>query len=262
MLRDAILAIVLALAGANGARAACATAEACFEEGVAAFVREDYKDAENAFETALKFRPASAEFHLWLGRAQGRRAERMAGLRAVAGLSLARKVKANFEWAIELDPRHLAALRSLFDYYANAPGIVGGGHDKAEALIPRIAAVDPAQGLSAKASLHNHKGEWDAAEAAAREAVKLEPANFGHRLSLASLLARQGKLDESDRLFAEALAERPDDPAVWYARADALVRAKREPAEARRLLERYLKTPLYAPDAEPYSDARKLLGRL
>jgi tetratricopeptide (TPR) repeat protein len=262
MLRDASLAIILMLAGTAGVRAACPTAEACFDEGVAAFVREDYKAAEEAFEAALKRRLDSAEFHLWLGRAQGRRAERMAGLRAVAGLSLARKVKSNFERAIELDPKHLAALRSLFDYYANAPGIVGGGHDKAEALIPRIAAVDPAQGLRAKASLHSHKGEWDAAEEAARKAVDLEPADIGHRLSLASLLARRGKVDESDRLFAQALAERPDDPAVWYSRADALVRAKREPAEARRLLERYLKTPLYAPDAEPHSDARKLLGRL
>ena len=92
--------------------------------------------------------------------------------------------------------------------------------------------------------------------------MALEPDELEHRLSLVSFPSRQSRYEESDALFAAALAEAPGSPAVWYSRAKALVRAKRHPAEARRLLERYLATPLAAPDAEPYSNARGLLGEL
>ena len=41
-----------------------------------------------------------------------------------------------------------------------------------------------------------------------------------------------------------------------------MVRSGRNPAEARKLLERYLATPLAYPEAEPYSNARSLRKEL
>jgi len=232
------------------------------QAGIDAFLAEDYKEAIKAFERALEADPNAPETLVWAGRAYGRRAERMSGLAKLGAFSVASKVRKSFERAVELDPDHLEALESLLSFYVEAPGIVGGGVDKAEPLAKRIAGISPARGRRASAQIHRAREEWEQAEEALRGAIRLEPDEIGHRLSLASFLARRGRFEESDRLFAEALAEAPDSPRVWYARAKALVRAERKPDEARRLLQRYLNTPLYAPDAEPYSDARDLLDEL
>lgn len=232
------------------------------QRGIDLFAQENYKGAQNAFENAVASSPDNPDYLLWLGRAYGRRAERATGFRALGALSLASKCRQSFEHAIEVDPQHLAALQSLFDFYLDAPRIVGGGDDKAEALIPKIEAVNAAAGQRARAALLQEREQYAEAEAALRKAIELEPEEVGQRLSLASFLARRGRYAESDELFAEGLAAHPDSPEVWYARAKALIRSGRQPTEAKRLLERYLRAPLYAPDAEPYSDARKLLEEL
>jgi tetratricopeptide (TPR) repeat protein len=244
------------------ASTALAAASSAYDRGVALFTQEEYKDSAKAFEEALQGDPKNADYLVWLGRAYGRRAERMTGLKALGALSLAGKVRESFEQAVEISPRGLVALQSLFDFYLDAPGIIGGGDDKAEALIPRIAKVDAAAGERAKAALFAKREDYPQAEASLRKAIELEPDDVHHRLSLASFLARRERYEESDRIFGEALQQKPDAPDVWYARARALVHAKRNPVEARRLLNLYLKTPLYAPDAEPYSDARNLLEEL
>jgi len=254
----AALWIVVGIALSLEAAAACPPAQACFDKGVEAFVEEDYGASGDAFEKAVEIEPDNSVYRLWLGRAWGRKAERATGFAKLGALSLAKKVRDEFAKAIELDPKNLAAMQSLFDYYVHAPGIVGGGLDKAEAMLEQIRAVDAGAGLRAQAVVHEKNDDPAAAEEALREAVRIDPDDVGHQLSLASFLSRQGRHEESDRLFAAA----PDEPETWYARAKALIRAGRNDAEARRLLERYLQTPLHAPDAEPYSNARKLLKEL
>ena len=241
-----------------GAVSACPPAPACYERGVAAFIEEDYKVSGEAFESAVNAEPDNADYRLWLGRAWGRKAERATGFARMGALSLAKKVRDEFIQAIELDSKNVKALQALFRYYVNAPGIAGGGLDKAEPLIARIAALDKAAGLRAQAEFSEHSNDFAAAEKALREAVRLEPDELGHKLSLASFLSRRGEYEESDRIFAAA----PDKPDVWFSRGKALVRSGRSPAEARKLLERYLATPLAYPEAEPYSNARGLLKEL
>ena len=172
------------------------------------------------------------------------------------------KVRSCFERAVEAEPSNLAALESLLSFYLDAPSIVGGGVDKADPIAEGISRIRPASGLQAKAAIHRKREEFEQAEALLRKAIELEPDEVGHLLSLASFLSRRERYDESDGLFAKAFQRQPDSPRVWYSRASELVRSGRNAAEARSLLERYLATGLYAPDAEPHSDARKLLGRL
>ena len=57
------------------------------------------------------------------------------------------------EAATTLNPKLLLAWQGLFDFYRMAPGVVGGGIDKAERVIERIATLDPAQAELARASL-------------------------------------------------------------------------------------------------------------
>lgn len=260
-MRRAPKILLLALVAALPALA-CGTPESCFDAGVKLFVNEDYKGAGQAFERAVELEPQNAEYLIWQGRAWGRRAERASGFAKLGAFSLARRVRESFEKAVEIDRDNLAGLESLLDFYVSAPGIVGGGVDKAEPIADRIAKISPARGQRAWASICRARKEFDQAEAALREAVKLEPDNVEHLLSLASFLARRERFDESDRLYDGAFEREPDSPLVWYSRAKEQVLAERQTAEARRLLERYLATPLVRPDAEPYSEARKLLKRI
>lgn len=253
-------ALFLGLLAATTARAA--DPSLCDEDGIRLFMAEKYKESAQAFEAAVERSPADPDCRVWFGRAIGRRAERASGFAKLTAFSLARKVREQFAMAVELDPDHLVALQSLFGYYSEAPGIVGGGLDKAEELIPRIEELDEAEGMRARAVLHAKREDFQQAETAHRRAIELDPGDIGHRLSLASFLARRGRNEESDEIFEALLEKNPDAPQVWYAFAKELVRAERRKGEAERLLERYLQTPLHRPDAEPYSNARQLLKEL
>ena len=105
------------------------TAEDLFAQGQRAYAAEDYERAAVLFEQAVRSEPNAAKFHHWLAKAYGRRAERVVFFKA---MGLAKKTVAELERTVELDPANVSALSDLLDYYLRAPGIVGGGEDKAE----------------------------------------------------------------------------------------------------------------------------------
>jgi tetratricopeptide (TPR) repeat protein len=111
--------------------------------GQAWFELKEYGKAIDALEKAEKLAPKSSTVQLWLGRAWGRLADEGSKLLA---FGRARKTKAAFEKSVELDPKNMDALDDLYQYYFEAPGIVGGGLDKAEAVARRIAALDKPKG--------------------------------------------------------------------------------------------------------------------
>jgi hypothetical protein len=71
----------------------------------------------------------SSDYHLWLGRACGRLAERVDVFRQFL---LARKMKLHLERAVELNPENLAARADLREYYEKAPAFLGGSVEKAK----------------------------------------------------------------------------------------------------------------------------------
>ncbi len=52
-------------------------------------------------------------------------------------INLAKRARSEFEQAVNLDPHDGEALTDLGEFYSSAPGVVGGGNDKAQALVPR-----------------------------------------------------------------------------------------------------------------------------
>jgi len=260
-----LIALLLATAiplSAVGPQRPCTTSDACREAGIRLFISENYKAASFEFVRAVELRPTEPENFVWLGRAYGRRAERATGFAKIGAFSLARKIRSCFESAVEVGPDYLPALESLLYFYIDAPGIVGGGVGKALPIAERISKISAARGLQARAAIHRERKELEQAESLLREAIEVDQGDVRNLLSLASFLSRSERFDESDTLFRKAFELAPDSPRVWYSRASELVRSGRRPAEARSLLERYLSADLYASDAEPYSDARKLLERL
>jgi tetratricopeptide (TPR) repeat protein len=254
----AAVALMLAPAGAVAGRP---DAAALVEEGQRFYAKEDYKRALELFEQAVQLAPNVSQHHVWLGRAYGRRAEHTSKWKFFSALSLAAKARESFERAVELDNTNKDALLSLFDFYLEAPGMVGGGVEKAEQLAARIEKLFSADGARCWAAIYEKRGEYDRVEEKLRLARKLEPGEVGHLLSLASFLSRRGRYQDSDEFYQEALRLAPESPEVWFSRGKALVRAGRHPAEARELLSRYTKADLPA-DAAPRSEARELLKQL
>jgi tetratricopeptide (TPR) repeat protein len=110
--------------------------------GRAYFMSGQYKLATDWLEKAVVADPSNAGYYDWLGRAYGRRAETSS---FVTALSYASRTRENFEKAVTLDPVNLEALSDLFECYLEAPRVLGGGMDKAEAIAARIGRLDAAE---------------------------------------------------------------------------------------------------------------------
>jgi tetratricopeptide (TPR) repeat protein len=215
----------------------------------------NYKKAVELFEKALTFNPQSSEYELWLGRTYGRRAETGGWLMAAPNASRARQ---HLEKAAALDPHNSEALNDLFDYYLNAPEIMGGGLEKAEGIARRISNERPAESHWELAQIADHRKQFDEAESHLRKALELAPRQVGRVLDLARYLAKHGRLAESDALFAQANQMAPNDTRVLFARAKTYIDEHRNFDEARRLLQQYIQSSL-KPDDPPKSVAEKLL---
>lgn len=223
------------------------------------FMMGDFKKSTEYFQKAVEIAPNNSDYALWLGRSWGRRAETSNPLFAPG---YATKAKQWMEKAVGLNDRNSEALSDLFDYYLEAPGFLGGGFDKAQVISRKIAEVDPAEGYFARARLAEKRSEYDNAEVQLRHAVELAPKQVGRVLDLAKFLANQGRQQESDALFSKAEKMDPDAPQVWYARADTLIKQKRNLDEAKRLLQKYMQSPSITPDDPPRNDAQRLLKQV
>ena len=107
-----------------------------FYAGRIAFEEQQYEPAIENFTKAIELEEQNSEYHLWLGRACGRQAERSSVFRQFL---LARKVKLHLERAVELNPENLPARADLMEYYTRAPGFLGGSEEKAREQAQEIA---------------------------------------------------------------------------------------------------------------------------
>jgi cytochrome c-type biogenesis protein CcmH/NrfG len=64
------------------------------------YQEEQWDDAIGECETAVRLTPLDSEYHLWLGRAYGEKAR---SIHSIKAYGLAKKVRSEFERAVELD---------------------------------------------------------------------------------------------------------------------------------------------------------------
>lgn len=134
--------------------AADANPASWFEAGVQRYEAQDFAAAAALFEAAVDAAPADDTYAFWLGKTYGRLAERASWLRA---LGYARRTRETLERAVSLNPSNPDALDALAQFYAEAPGFLGGDKAKAEALRARAAAA-AAGAQSAPALSGEHPG--------------------------------------------------------------------------------------------------------
>ena len=116
------------------------------EEGRAAIGRNDPRAALPLLQRAVAQDPNNANAHYLLGVAFGNLAQKA---NIFHRTSLARHTRDELERAAELDPNLLDARWGLVQYYALAPGYLGGSEQKARQEAEEISKRDAALGRRA-----------------------------------------------------------------------------------------------------------------
>jgi tetratricopeptide (TPR) repeat protein len=169
--------------------------------------------AIEAGELAVEALANDSQAWFWLGRAYAQQAMRasLLGKPRWAG-----KTHDAYLQAVTLDPANLDARFDLMQYYVMAPGFLGGDREKADAQAREVAERDVIMGKLATAMLAQTDKKADVAEAAYRDAVKLDPSHERARISLAMFLQRDERWDEIRGLWDESLLRNPDDALAHY----------------------------------------------
>src|ERR1700722_3353835 len=186
-----------------------------------------------ACEKAVALAPDHGLYHLWLGRIYGEKADR-AGFLTAAGL--AKKVRAEFERAVELSPNNWEARTDLADFYLEAPAIIGGGKDKARAQAALLTPQNPAMAHWVLARIAERNKDNAAAEQEYRAAIEASRGGARAWLNLAGFYRHTNRLDEMEQALRTMESSPLDHPGAFVDGASMLSRTGRDYSLAIRLL--------------------------
>jgi tetratricopeptide (TPR) repeat protein len=223
--------------------------------GRAYYELRDWEKAVAASERAVALDPSRAEYHQWLARAYGEKAERD------RSLFMARKVKRELEEAVRLDPSAVTARRDLLHYYAEAPWIAGGSKDKARQQAEAIAALDPIQGHLAWADYWKEQDKPDEVERRYQSVRQASPATADPYFEMAEYYQRRNDAARLEQAIEQAAGVHPQDPRLAYFRGTARVLAGDRAAQAEQMLRAYLGSPENS-EYPSHASALEWLGRL
>lgn len=173
----------------------------------------DSERAEELAEDLVEARPNDAEAHNVLGEVLSVRVNDVSVFRK---MGVARAMRRAWERAVEIDPGHLDAHRSLMRYYLQAPAIAGGDTDKARDHAERIARIDRVAGYRAMAEFHVVQNELPQAVAQYREAVATFPDDLDLAFEYGLFLQRVEDWDTAFAQFSGMIARAPERMDAYY----------------------------------------------
>jgi tetratricopeptide (TPR) repeat protein len=220
------------------------------------YMIEEWDRGIAACERAVQLDPQKSLYHLWLGRAYGEKASRVSFFSAPG---LAKKVRVEFERAVELDPKNWEARGDLAEFYFSAPGIVGGGKDKAHAQADALLPLNPAMAHWVLAHIAEKEKDTAGAEREYRAAITASHSGTRTWFDLASFLFHSNRLDEMEQALRTLESSPVDHPDSLMDGASLLLRTGRDYPLAVRLLRRYLSSPV---EEAPAFKAHDMLGQL
>ena len=220
---------------------------------------QQHDAAIKSAERAVAIDAQNSIYHEWLGRAYGEKADHASWFSAI---SLAKKTRKEFETAVQLDAKNFSARQALIEFDCSAPGLVGGGEDKALPQIQQLAEMDAAEGHYARGNCRRQKKDFAAADQEFTQALESNPKSAELIYDIGDYAVKR---NQPERLLAVADAGEhvtPRDPRKKFYRGVALVLKKENPEEAERLLKDYAER---APTRSGYprpSAAHAWMGRL
>jgi hypothetical protein len=135
------------------------------------------------------------------------------------------------------------ALADLGEYYYSAPGVVGGGINKAETVAAQLDRIDPARAHELRGNIAEQRKDYGTAERELKQAITASAHPAFQWMALAGFY-RERQLDGDGIGGAqrrECAPQRDKQAGVaLYNGASLLIETGRDPARAARMLEEYL----------------------
>jgi predicted Zn-dependent protease len=225
------------------------------------FTLQQWDAAVRECQQAVRLDGQNSSYHMWLGRALGEKASRASFLSA---FSLGKQVRTEFEAAARLNSHNAAALTDLGEFYREAPGIVGGGLDKAAGIAAQLDRIDPARAHQLRARIAEERKDYGTAEREFKAAIATAAHPAMYWTSLASFYRRRQRWPELEWAIRNCVsaAERDKHAAVaLYDGAGVLIESNRDPALAAKMLGDYLASSSKTEEA-PAFEAHLRLARL
>jgi tetratricopeptide (TPR) repeat protein len=226
------------------------------------YQEQRWDDAIRECEIAVQQRPMEGSYHLWLGRAYGEKAD---SIHSIKAYGLAKKVRDEFEQAVQLDSENVDALSDLGEFYTAAPGIVGGGKKKAQNVAQALERYAPAQAHQLKGRLAEKDKNYALAESEFKQAVEASNQSADAWMALASYYSRRHQTELMltalhAGIDADAKTAKPHGPALVEG-AGLLTRNHLDLPLATQLLRQYLASPNKSADSPAFQVSANL-GRL
>jgi len=203
-------------------------------------------------EEAVRLDEKNGEFHLWLGRTLGEKADRASFLTAY---SLAKRVRGEFEQAVQLNPRDADALADLGEFYRQAPQFLGGGIDKAEGVAGKLDGVDAARAHELRGHIAVGRKDYDSAEREYKQAITTAAHPALQWITLASFYRDRQRLDDMESAIHSAVTAAHRDihaSIALYDGASVLAKAHRNLELAATMLQDYLASPAKSEEAPAF----------
>lgn len=214
-------------------------------------------DAIRELREAVRIDPNNGKYHLWLGRAYGAKASHVSFL---SSSGWARKVAQEFENAVKLSPQDMEARFDLLEFYVEAPGMVGGGRDKAEVEAKEIAAANPAQGFRARARIFEQDKKWEEARLELTRTTVEFPKDSLAFTNLADFLLERKDFADAESNARKALELNQNNVKARFIQSAAAVGLKRDLPAAEKTLSDLADGPLENSDPG-FEDIYYWLGR-
>jgi len=226
------------------------------------FELHDFDSSISNWEHAVALDSARSEYHDWLGRAYGRKAERDSHTWMASALSLARKTHHEFELAVQLDANNTQAQRDLIDFMASAPRDLGGGEQNALNQIRVLLSVDSLEGMLAQADFYAERKKFEQADDEYQKILNLAPSRIEAYFEAADYYC-----DRSDSAhFAQAVdaawKAAPSDRRLNYYLGVGLVLEDKDSDTAEKDLRTYIETVPQNSELPSHSSAYEYLGKL
>ncbi|SNS74200.1 Tetratricopeptide repeat-containing protein [Granulicella rosea] len=223
----------------------------------AAYAQDQADAAVDECRKAVAGEPSSSDAQMWLGRALGLKTTHSS---LFSQMGLAKQVRTAFERAVQLSPSNVHAASDLGEFYIHAPGMVGGGADKARSLAASLQQYSPARSHRLLAQLAQKNGDMTTAENEFKAAIDSGKTAETY-IDLAIFYQQTKRTDQILPTINKALAaDRTHGPAEVDA-ASILTKSGLAPQIAQKALRDYLRSDAQT-DETPAFKVHTQLGDL
>jgi tetratricopeptide (TPR) repeat protein len=210
-------------------------------------------------EKAVAIDPKSSAYHEWLGRAYGEKADH-ASMFSAPGL--ARKTHREFEIAVQLDEGNFSARQALIEFDCAAPGMVGGGEEKAKPEIQKLQSMDTSEWHYALGNCRRQKKDFADADVEFRLALESHPKSPELIFDIGDYAVRRSQADRLIQVAELGGQVAPSDARELFYRAVGMILRNEKLEHAERLLREYLQKAPKRSGFPRYATAHEWLGRL